>query len=262
MNSCIYEGWVRHRRLRPVPHEFWYAIALPMVDLDELGTAFRGSWLWSAGRRGVATIRREDHFGDPSVPLKDAVLDRIAAAGIDAPIGSVRLLTQARYWGYLMNPVSFFFCHRADNDALAAVIAEVRNTPWGERHCYLLRPDQFAAGGLSESIEKRFHVSPFMPMSQHYRWRLTPPGEALTVDIENCESAERVHQATLQLQRRPWSTANLRRLVWRYPLQTQRVALAIYWQAVRLWWKGCPFHPHPKHRSVIDSAAMSGEARV
>jgi DUF1365 family protein len=261
MNSCIYEGWVRHRRLRPVRHQFRYAIALPLVDLDELDTAFRGSWLWSANRRGVATIRREDHFGDPRLPLKGAVLAWLQSEGIDDPIGSVRLLTQARYWGYLMNPVSLYFCHRSDNDALAAVIAEVRNTPWGERYCYLLRPEQFAARGASEPIEKRFHVSPFMPMSQRYRWRLTPPGETLLIDIENHESAERMHQATLQLERRPWSTAALRRLVWRYPWQTQRVALAIYWQALRLWWKGCPFYQHPKHRAAMD-AALSGEGRV
>jgi len=247
--------------MRPVRHEFRYAIALPFIDLDELDTAFRESWLWSANCRGVATIRREDHFGDPRVSLKDTVVAWLNSEGIDDPIGSVRLLTQARYWGYLMNPVSFYFCCRAADDALAAVIAEVRNTPWGERHCYLLRPEQFASRGSSEPIEKRFHVSPFMPMSQRYRWQLTPPGEKLTIDIENHESDERMHQATLQLERRPWSTANLRRLVWRYPWQTQRVALAIYWQALRLWWKGCPFYPHPKHSSAMD-AALSGEARV
>jgi DUF1365 family protein len=100
-----------------------------------------------------------------------------------------------------------------------------------------------------------------MSMSQQYRWRLTAPGETLSIDIENRESNERMHHATLQLKRRPWSTANLRRLVWRYPLQTHRVALGIYWQALRLWWKGCKFYPHPKHRAALDSA-LSGEARV
>jgi DUF1365 family protein len=262
MNSCVYEGWVRHRRMQPVRHEFRYALALPFIDLDELDTAFRGSWLWSEGRHAVATIRRKDHFGDPRLSLKQAVLEWLSAEGVDDPIGSVRLLTQARYWGYLMNPVSFYFCYHAQNESLVAVIAEVRNTPWGERHCYLLRPEQFAARGPGESLEKRFHVSPFMPMNQRYRWRLAPPGESLTIDIENHESTERVHQATLQLERRPWSSANLRRLVWRYPMQTHRVALAIYGQALRLWWKGCTFHPHPKHHSVIDSAAMPGEVRV
>lgn len=261
MNSCIYEGLVRHRRLRPVQHVFQYSIALPMIDLDELDTAFRGSWLWSADRRGIAAIRREDHFGDPSVTLKSAVLEWLRLEGLDDAIGSVRLLTQARYWGYLMNPVSFYFCHRAGDGTLAAVIAEVRNTPWGERHCYLLRPEQFASHGASEPIEKQFHVSPFMPMSQQYRWQLTLPGETLLIEIENYEAAERMHQATLRLKRRSWSLANLRRLVWRYPWQTQRVALAIYGQALRLWWKGCPFFPHPKHRAA-EAAALSGDSRV
>jgi DUF1365 family protein len=139
MNSCIYEGWVRHRRFGPVRHEFQYAVAMPLIDLDELDTAFRESWLWSVNRRGIAAIRREDHFGDPHVPLKDTVVEWLHKEGIDDSIGSVRLLTQARYWGYLMNPVSFYFCHRAADDVLAAVIAEVRNTPWGERYCYMFR---------------------------------------------------------------------------------------------------------------------------
>jgi DUF1365 family protein len=98
-------------------------------------------------------------------------------------------------------------------------------------------------------------------MSQRYRWRLTPPDRTLLIDIENHELGERTHQATLRLERRPWSAANLRRLVWRHPWQTQRVALAIYWQALRLWWKGCRFHPHPKHRAAMN-AALSGEDRV
>ena len=137
--SAIYEGTVRHRRRRPRLHAFTYRVFLMYLDLDDLDDVFQGRWLWSTQRPALARFRREDHVGDPSVPLDEAVRDLVAARTGHRPAGPVRLLTHLRYFGYVMNPVSFYYCFAADGAGLEAIVAEVNNTPWGEQHCYVLR---------------------------------------------------------------------------------------------------------------------------
>ncbi len=125
-----------------------------------------------------------------------------------------------------------------------AVVAEVTNTPWGEKHCYVIpcSPDYKLHHCKNR---KQFHVSPFMPMDMHYAWALTTPDTNLTVRIENHDTNECVFDVAMHLQRREFSTAKLMWAVARFPFMTVRVVLAIYWQAFRLWWKRVAFVPHP-----------------
>jgi DUF1365 family protein len=252
MHSCLYEGSVWHRRRTPVEHRFRYDLSLILLDLDEVEEAFRGKWLWSAERAGVAWFRRADHLGDPQKPLIDAVRQLLATHGLGWLRGPIRLLTQPRYFGFVMNPVSFYFCFGDDGQKLEAVVAEVNNTPWGERHCYILRSEDIQAGAEQSPrlIRKEFHVSPFMPMEIDYRWQLSVPGQRLRIRIENFHASQPFFDATLRLNRREWTAANLRRSLLCFPLMTQRVFIGIYWQALALWWKGCPYLPHPKAHSV------------
>jgi uncharacterized protein len=190
--SCVYEGIVRHRRHEPVQHEFSYRIALDLVDLA----------------------------GEPA----DRARDLVEAHGHPRPAGPVRLLTQAR--GF--NPVRFYYCYDAD-EHLQAVVAEVTNTPWGERHSYVLV-------GSEGSVEKAMHVSPFMGMDHSYRWRVTEPGERLIVHIDSLREGAKVFDATLTLRRRA-------RALRSYPATT---LARIYAQALRLKLKGAPYFPHPE----------------
>lgn len=245
--SAVYEGVVRHRRHAPHPHAFRYRMAQLYLDLDEVDSVFDRRWLWSSNRRNVAEFRRSDFLGEPDQPLSEAVRDRAAAALGRRPQGPIRLLTHLRYAGLSFNPVSFYYCYAADGITLDCIVAEITNTPWKERHAYVLPVDGADLHGraMHWSFAKAFHVSPFVGMARDYDWRFTAPSDDLHVHMEVTHDGEREFDATLHLERRPLNAASLRRVLWRYPLMTAQVVGAIHWQALRLWLKRNPIHDHP-----------------
>lgn len=249
MKSAIYEGWVRHRRSTPREHHFSYKVFMPFLRLDELPELFDGSWLWSARRPALARFNRSDFLGDPSIPLETAVKDRVAEVYGERPAGPVYMLANLRYFGYLMNPIACYYCYGEDGDTLEYLVAEVTNTPWNERHSYVLKAPQ-AGRWLRTDFAKAFHVSPFHPMDMQYHWHSNSPGEKLCLHLANSRGGERVFDASLSLQRHELSPATLRRFIWRYPIMTAKIAAGIYYEALRLWLKGNPYFPHPSSKTV------------
>ena len=244
-SSCAYEGWVRHRRYEPVRHGFRYPLFLMYLDLEELPQLFDGSLAWSARRPALARFRRSDYLGDPAKPLREEVLDLLERRTGRRPGGPVRLLTQLRQYGFSFNPVSFYFCFEPGGEKVQAVVAEVTNTPWGERHAYVLERDGDGPV-LSERLPKEFHVSPFLAMDGDYEWRVSEPNGSLQVHIANRRDEEPVFDATLSLQRRELRPATMRRLLLRYPAASLAVLGRIYLQALRLKLKGVRHYPHPE----------------
>jgi DUF1365 family protein len=258
VNSTLYLGRVRHRRFAPRPHAFSYPLFMVALDLGELATVFRGRWFWSVERPNLASFRRADHFGPQEQPLDECVRSLVAQATGRRPTGPIRLLTHLRYFGHCFNPVSFYYCYAADGVALECIVAEITNTPWRERHCYVL-PLNSGTSQASPRIarwrfDKEFHVSPFMPMNLRYDWRFSPPGEALAVHMLCEREGEKVFDASLALERRPLGAWSMAAVLLRFPVMTLRLLLAIHWQALRLWLKRVPVHTHPANTGEPDSS--------
>lgn len=246
IQSALYHGRVRHRRFSPVGNEFAYSVFYFYLDLAEISSLFRLPGLFSLDRRGLFAFHRADYLGDPAQPLDAAVRDRVEKETGHRPAGPIRLLTQIRTFGHCFNPVSFYYCFDGAGDRVEFIVAEITNTPWKERHTYVLRCAG-TAGIEQFEFDKTFHVSPFMDMAQRYRWNFSAPGPDLFVHMDNVPvgGADRLFDATLRLKRTPWSAAAVAASLLFYPASTLKTVLMIHWQALRLWLKRAPFYPHP-----------------
>jgi DUF1365 family protein len=242
MHSAIYEGSVRHRRFGETPSEFCHGVAMAYVDLDELPGLLDGR-LVARGPR-LTRFRRSDYLGDPAVPLAAAARELVRERAGIQPAGPVRLLTHLRSFGHCFNPVSFYYCFDGD-ERVAAIIAEVTNTPWGERHAYVLARGE---GGtvMRGRFDKAMHVSPFMGMDQAYEWSAPEPGPTLSVHIASRRGPELTFDATLNLRHRALTRRSLAGVTARYPAATVRMLALIYGHGIALKLRGAQVHPHPQ----------------
>ncbi|HET6831327.1 MAG TPA: DUF1365 domain-containing protein [Solirubrobacterales bacterium] len=243
--SALYEGWVVHRRLAP-PRRFRYPVWMTLLDMDELPEALDRHPLWSARRPAPVRVRARDFLpGDG--PLADRARSVAAEQlGVAAP-GPVRLLASPRVLGIGFNPVSFAYVHEEDGSP-AAVIAEVTNTPWGERHRYVA-PWEPGAHVARAAFAKRMHVSPFMPMEQTYELEAGAPGERLGIAIASRQDGRLVFEARLELRRRELTRGLMTRMLVRYPSSGAATLTRIYARALRMWLGGVRHHPHPRQRT-------------
>ncbi|MGE4619915.1 MAG: DUF1365 domain-containing protein, partial [Planctomycetota bacterium] len=205
-SSAIYIGHVEHDRFVPKRHRFKYSIYHLYLNLDEIPEIFSDKWLWSNERANVVSFRRKDYFGNPATPLKEAVLDKVETELDYRPKGPVYLLTHPRYFGYVFNPVSFYYCFSEDGEALEAVLSEINNTPWNERHAYVTdqRGKKTSDSLTHTRFKKSFHVSPFFEMDHLYDWGFSAPGDELKVWMQNFSEKKKVFEVHLEGKRIPW----------------------------------------------------------
>lgn len=283
-NSCLYEGVIRHRRRTPAKNSFKFSAFMFYLDLDEIDEVFNAGVFWSNRRFSYASFQRCDHLKQfpAQRDLKSCVVDVLVANGVEEDVGKVFLLTQLRYFGFRMNPISLYYCYGKSNDRLIAVIAEVNNTPWDEQHVYVI-PDHErertspheVAGAMAEgpragataantasaerpALEKRqrsikteklnksFHVSPFMHCDMYYRMIYSLPAETIGVKMENFDAGRKIFDVSMLMNRKPITKSGLFWMGVKYPVYSLKVFAGIYFQALKLYLKKVPFHRHPK----------------
>ena len=261
MDSCIYRGTVLHQRFKPRGHRFTYPLYMLYLDLAELDQVFRGRLGWSMHWPSLNWYRRKDHLGPADQDLDVTVREFIQSRTGTLPTGPIRMLTQVRQLGFLMNPVAFYFVYTENSEDLEFVLAQVNNTPWNEEHTYLLTADMWDQENPGRPLtEKEFHVSPFMPMDLQYRWRLVPPDDQLAVRMEVSQQGERSLDVQLMMQRLPLTRGNLLRMKCRFPWMTLSIFRRIYWQAFLLWCKKIPFYTHPRKQQPLDGVSRGSRS--
>ncbi len=246
VHSALYEGTLAHARFGTPSHSFESRVLMAWLDLAELPGALDAHPLWSARHIAPVRFRRDDYHGDPSIPLDDAIRDTVERELGRRPTGPIRMLAHLRTWGWSFNPITFSFVFTPDGSAVDTLVAEVTNTPWHERHAYVL---PVGAPEVDQPIRfpKAMHVSPFMDLDLDHSLAFTRPGaEGLTIRMDDWRGDEHVFAAELDLHRLPLDRPTMGRALRRHPLPAQRVSAGIYWQALKLRAKHAPFRRHPQ----------------
>jgi len=241
--AALYVGDVMHARLKPMGHRFSYRVMSLLIDLDRLADADRQSRLFGVNRAALYSFHEADHGRRDGSSLRAYAQRCAAERGIDLTGGRVLLLCYPRLLGYTFNPLSVYFCYRADGE-LALLIYEVRNT-FGDIHPYVLPvlSGEISDAGVRQQQDKLFYVSPFIEMAMRYHFRVLPPGERVQLRILEADREGPLLAATFNGSRRALNTKELLRAFFALPLVTMKIMAAIHWEALRLWLKGARLVP-------------------
>ena len=256
--AALYVGSVMHARLKPIGHRFSYRVMSLLIDLDRLPDADRQSPLFGVNRAALYSFHEADHGKRDGSSLRAYAQRCAAERGIDLVGGRVLLLCYPRLLGYAFNPLSVYFCYRADGE-LALLIYEVRNT-FGDIHPYVLpvRSGEINDAGVRQRQDKLFYVSPFIEMAMRYHFRVLPPGERVQLRILETDREGPLLAATFSGRRRALNTNELLRAFFALPLVTLKIMAAIHWEALRLWLKGARRVPRKDAALNTGLATASG----
>jgi len=258
--SAIYEGQVVHVRSSPRAHRLNYRVFSLFLDLDELPELSRNSRMFGHNRRAVFSFWDSDHGAGEARGLRAWVDKQISAAGLDSRRMRVGVLCYPRIFGYVFNPLTVYFCHD-DTERLRLVIYEVCNT-FAERHSYLIPVQDDTDEPTRHECAKELYVSPFLSMDCRYRFTITPPAERVRIAIDETEAGNPVLYAAFAGSHRHFSDKSLLRLLIAYPLMTLKVTGAIHFEALKLWFKGVPFHKHQPAQNPVDRTIIPVKAKA
>ena len=241
LSSAIYSGETYHERFVPKSHKFKYQIMMFWLNLDEIDRLDEQLSLFKKERFSWVQFKRADYLGDPQSDLKESVLNKMSSLAEKELQGKIYLLSPLRILGMYFSPVNFYYLENQDGK-FTHLLAEVSNTPWNERHCYLV--DLIT----QENTDKAFHVSPYNPIDMVYQWKVSSPGEKLNLKLE-CHKEEKHFTAAISLKKSPLTNGTLQQTLFQFPSMTIKTVFGIYWQAARLFFKRVPIYDHPGTRA-------------
>ncbi len=246
MKSAIYRGSVFHSRKKPFDHEFKYSLYMAYVNLKEINNILPNSFLWAINKKALISFNRRDYLERPEKKLIDAAKNLVFERIGKKIKGPIYLLAHLRTYGHCFNPVSFYYCFDKSEKKIDAIIAEVTNTPWKQRYCYVLDCQNSENKNIFKNIkDKKLHVSPFFPMDHEYHFSISKPEKTITIKIDNLNQGVKVHEALLSLNKEDFSKKSLIKALINFPFMTVKVVTAIHWQAIKLWFKGAKLYNNP-----------------
>ena len=244
MQSAIYTGRVKHTRYFHDLHQFNYALTMYYINLNELDQITQNHQFISNNKFNLLSFIRKSYLGHPSQSIESAVKQKLTEQGYKYEASNISLLTHLSYLGYCYNPVTFYFCFDSTGDNLQYILSEINNTPWNERHTYVLACDPKKTKH-EFNFDKQFHISPFMPMNLNYKWYISNPSSKINIYMQTYKSDNLYFEANLLLDRIELSNKSIIKEFVKFPFMTQEVICKIYWQAFKLWFKRFTFYRHP-----------------
>ena len=241
MNSCIYNGIVKHTRFKPVKHFLKYNTFSFLIDLDEIKDLDQKNFIFSYNKFNIFSFYNKDHGDRDGKSLKDWVHDKLRRFKINSNINKVKLLCYPRIFGYVFNPLSIFYCY--ENNSLRAIFYEVKNT-FNEQHTYVFETNN--SDRIEQSCKKKFYVSPFMDMNTYYDFKLINPGEQLFVSIKQTDKEGIILSAVQTGDKKKFNFKQLLTNLFKYPLMTIKIISAIHFEAFLLWKKGAIYRSRDK----------------
>ena len=238
MESCIYKGYVSHKRLLPIKHFFAYKTFSLLLDLDELDLANKKIAFFSINKFNLLSFYNKDHGDRDGKDLKNWVKNIIKKYDLNSNITKIKILCYPRILGYVFNPLSVYYCY--ENSQLKIILYEVKNT-FNEQHTYIFSVKE-RSRIISQNCNKKFYVSPFIEMKTFYNFRLSEPNDKLKILIKQCNiKKERILIACQTGEKLPLTTKRLLISFFTHPLMTLKIISAIHFEALRLWKKGAIF---------------------
>ncbi len=252
MTQCLYDCRIMHARLHPKKNKFVHGTFMFYLDLDELENNSKKLKLFGYGRKGLYSIHDDDYLPGYTGSLKERARKYLATQGVDLGSGKIMLLSNLRIFGYVFNPVSFYFCFDTSG-AAQVVIAEVGNT-FLEHKPYLIHKSQ--DGSFKSRQSKEFYVSPFSNLDFEFSFNIEQPQSELKVCIDEFDGEQPIICTSLSGKQIELSDSNLIKLTFKYPLVTLRVITLIHFHALILFLKGLPFRQKEddleKQRGVLN----------
>jgi len=236
MNSCIYNGAVKHQRFRPIEHSLNYRTFSMLLDLNEIENLAKNISIFSLNKFNLFSFYNRDHGARDGSSLKDWVQKNIKKFNISNNITKITLLCYPRVFGYVFNPLSVFYCY--ENNDLRAIFYEVKNT-FNEQHTYIFKIKDNEK--IEQKCKKKFYVSPFMDMETYYNFKLLNPKEKLSIFIRQTNGEETVLTATQTGDKKEFSFKQLLINFFKYPLMTIKIISSIHYEAFFLWKKGAVY---------------------